>query len=261
MSIELKLDMFEGPLDLLLHLIERSEIDLYDISITEVTNQYMSVLTEMQQLELEIASEFLVMAATLLAMKSRLLLPKPEPDVFQPMFDMDVEEMDPREQLIMRLVEYKRFKVLAQSLKERERERAKIFSRAPADLQAYMPEEEPNPVKDVTLYDLIDAFQAVLEKRVTHEPVSRVQRDEMSVSERTEWLRHALRQQTDVSFSQLFLELPTREAVVVTFLALLELMKKREVMCEQRRLFADIVIRIVHDEQVANEVQKASGGQ
>lgn len=254
MTIELKLDMFEGPLDLLLHLIERSEIDLYDISITEVTNQYMAVLTKMQQLELEIASEFLVMASTLLAMKSRLLLPKPEPDIFQPMFDMDVEEIDPREQLIMRLLEYKRFKVLAQSLKEREREREKIFSRSPADLQAYMPEAEPNPVKDVTLYDLIDAFQTVLKKKVPREPVSRVQRDEMSVSERTEWLRNILRQQTDVSFSQLFLDLPTRETVVVTFLALLELMKKGEVMCEQKQLFEDIVIRVVH-EQVANEVQ------
>lgn len=258
MSIELKLDAFEGPLDLLLHLIEQSEIDIYDISIAEVTNQYMAVLTEMQQLELEIASEFLVMASTLLAMKSRSLLPKPEPDIFQPMFDMDVEELDPREQLIMRLVEYKRFKMLAQTLKEREQERAKIFSRMPADLQAYMPEEEPNPVTDVSLYDLIDAFQAALKKAAKRETVSTVKRDIISVSERTDWLRNTVHQQTAVSFSQLFLGLPTREAVVVTFLALLELMKKREVVCEQRRLFADIVIRVA-PEHVTSEVQSASG--
>lgn len=255
MSIELKLDAFEGPLDLLLHLIERSEIDLYEISIAEVTEQYMTALKGMQQLELEIASEFLVMAATLLAMKSRMLLPKPDPDIFQPMLDMDVEEIDPREQLIMRLVEYKRFKVLADMLKEREQEQAKIFTRLPSDLQMYMPEEEPNPVKNVSVYDLIEAFQTVLKKAISRDPVSHIERDEMSVSERTEWLIETLSRQSEVSFSQLFTDLTSREAVVVTFLALLELMKKREIVCEQHRLFADIVIRRTE----ASEVQNASG--
>lgn len=252
MGIELKLDTFEGPLDLLLHLIERSEIDLYDISIAEVTQQYMDALAQMQQLELEIASEFLVMASTLLAMKSKMLLPKPEPDVFQPMFEMDVEEIDPRQELIMRLVEYKRFKLLAETLKEREKERAKVFSRLPADLQAYLPEEEPNPVKNVSIYDLVEAFQSVLKKAKSVDPVSRVHRDEMSVGERIEWLRDQLKQKTHVLFSHLFLSMPTREAIVITFLALLELMKKREIVCEQNRLFADIVIHRQESSEVAN---------
>lgn len=255
MSVQLKLDAFEGPLDLLLHLIERAEIDIYEISIAEITEQYMAVLQEMQKFELEIASEFLVMASTLLAMKSRRLLPKPEPDIFQPAFDMDMEEADPREQLILRLIEYKRFKMLAETLKERERERAKIFSRLPSDLEAFMPEKGPNPVKNVSLYDLIEAFQSVLKKSEQSEPVSRVRRDEMSVNERTEWLRTILQRKKNVSFLQLFSSQPSRQAIVVTFLALLELIKKREVLCEQRQLFTDIVIR----RRETSEVQRASG--
>lgn len=253
--IELKLDAFEGPLDLLLHLIEQAEIDIYDISIAEITHQYMEVLTEMQQRRLEIASEFIVMASTLLAMKSHMLLPKPEPDVFQPTFDMEMEVIDPRQELIMRLIEYKRFKRLAEELKEREKERAKVFSRAPADLQVFLPEEEPNPVKDVSIYDLVEAFQKVMHQATAVEPISRVNRDEISVGDQINWLREKLTQESEIVISRLFSEMPSREAIIVTFLAVLELMKNREIVCEQHRLFADIVIR----RQEMSEVHKASG--
>ena len=252
MNIELKLETFEGPLDLLLHLIERSEIDLYEISIAEVTQQYMEVLAEMQRLELDVASEFLVMASTLLAMKSKMLLPKPEPDTFQPGFDMDVEEVDPRQELILRLVEYKRFKLLAEMLKKRGKDRAKVFTRIPADLQAFIPEKEPNPVKDVSVYDLAKAFQSILANKKKAEPTSRIKRDTLSVSERVHALRTLLHRKKEIKFTKLLTGLPTREAVIVTFLAVLELIKKREVVCEQKQLFSEIVI-------CRNEVNEASG--
>lgn len=244
MSIELKLGTFEGPLDLLLHLIEQSEIDLYEISIAEVTKQYMTALAEMQRLELDVASEFIVMAATLLAMKSKRLLPKPEPDVFQPMFDMEEAEIDdPREALILRLVEYKRFKVLAQTLKEHEKERAKVFSRAPSDLQSFISGETSPSVKDVSVYQLAEAFQSVLERTQPSHTAAYVQREVMSVGDRVEWLRKQLGQKERVHFSALFESMPTRQALVVTFMALLELMKKNEIICEQNRQFTDILIR------------------
>ena len=163
MNIELKLETFEGPLDLLLHLIERSEIDLYEISIAEVTQQYMEVLAEMQRLELDVASEFLVMASTLLAMKSKMLLPKPEPDTFQPGFDMDVEdEVDPRQELFSALWNINGLNSWLKRQKKGERTGCKAFTRIPADLQAFIPEKEPNPVKDVSVYDLAKAFQSIL---------------------------------------------------------------------------------------------------
>lgn len=253
--IELKLDAFEGPLDLLLHLVEQAEIDIYDIPIAEITRQYMEVLSEMQQRRLEIASEFIVMASTLLAMKSHMLLPKPDPDVFQPAFDMEMEAIDPRQELIMRLIEYKRFKRLAEELKEREKERAKVFSRVPSDLQAFLPEEKPNPVKDVSIYDLVEAFQRVMQQAMAVEPISRVSRDEISVGEQIDWLREKLAQESEVMLSRLFTEMPSREAIIVTFLAVLELMKKHEIVCEQHRLFSEIVIR----RQETNEVYGANG--
>ncbi|WP_054949557.1 segregation and condensation protein A [Numidum massiliense] len=243
MQIELKLEAFEGPLDLLLYLIERAEIDVFDIPISAVTEQYMEVLTEMQRLELEVASEFLVMAATLLAMKSRMLLPQPEPDPLSDLYDEEEELIDPREQLIMRLIEYKRFKMLAEKLKARGSERAQVFSRLPADLGRFMPPEEPPRVQDVSVYQLIDAFQTVLQKTKPAQPrVRSVQREELSIQEQIDALRAQLQQNEQLFFSELFEEMPTREAVIVTFLALLELMKKREVTCWQDGRFAEIVI-------------------
>lgn len=253
MAIKLKLDAFEGPLDLLLHLIEKAEIDLYDISIAEITQQYMAALTEMKKLELEIASEFLVMASTLLVMKSEMLLPKPKPELFQP--EAEDEEMDPRQQLIQRLVEYKRFKRLAAVLKEREKDRAQVFSRLPADLQAYIPETGAYPTLHATLYDLVEAFRAVMQKKKALPETARIRRDKVSVSDMVVRLRHRLAREEDVLFSKLFDDVMSREVVVATFLALLELIKKREVVCEQSRLFADIVIR----RQTAGEVQSISG--
>lgn len=255
MNIELKLEAFEGPLDLLLHLIDQAEVDIYDISVAEVTKQYMDALHSIEQLELELASEFLVMAATLLAMKSKSLLPKPSPDVFQPALDLEEDDIDPREELIRRLVEYKRFKVLAERLKACQTEREHIFTRMPTDLTPYLSEAETNPVRGVTIYHLIEAFQSVMRLVKSKNVTTRVRRDPLSVSEQVDWLSQKLNERHQLTFFQLFDGMASREVVVVTFLALLELIKKRAVTCEQHGRFGDIVIA----KRETKEVQSTGG--
>jgi segregation and condensation protein A len=241
MMINVKIDSFEGPLDLLLHLIEKAEVDIYDISVSEITVQYVDYIHQMKQLELEIASEFLVMAASLLAMKSRMLLPKKEDLSFQPMLDMDMEEIDPREELIRRLTEYKKYKELASQLREKEAARSQIFTRPAENLSAFMEQEESNPVANVSLFDLLEAFQSVLQEK-EEDPITRVERDEVSIDARMLEIKSFVQQREKVSFVQLFEQGWTRDGLIVTFLALLELMKKKEIRCEQDSLFADIWI-------------------
>lgn len=241
MMINVKIDSFEGPLDLLLHLIEKAEVDIYEISVSEITVQYVEYVHQMKQLELKIASEFLVMPASLLAMKSRMLLPKKEDLSFQPMFDMDMEEIDPREELIRRLTEYKKYKELASQLREKEAARSQIFTRPAENLSAFMEQEESNPVANVSLFDLLEAFQSVLREK-EEDPITRVERDEVSIDARMLEIKSFVQQRGKVSFVQLFEQGWTRDGLIVTFLALLELMKKKEIRCEQDSLFADIWI-------------------
>lgn len=236
--IKIKIDAFEGPLDLLLHLIEQAEVDIYDISVAEITDQYVAYIRTMQELELEIASEFLVMAATLLAIKSKMLLPQEEEYAFQTTLDMDVEEADPRAELIQRLVEYKKYKQLAAHLREKETERSQTYTRPSDDLSVFI-EEEPNPVKEVSLFDLLRAFQLVLQKP-PDEPLAKVEREEWSIGERMVEIKSVLAEKHKVAFSHFFQETKSKNQVIVTFLALLELMKKREIYCYQKRLFDEI---------------------
>ncbi|WP_025028024.1 segregation and condensation protein A [Caldalkalibacillus mannanilyticus] len=239
--ISVKIDSFEGPLDLLLHLIDKAEVDIYEISVAEITDQYVEYIGQMQELELEIASEFIVMAATLLAIKSRMLLPKKEELSFQPMFDMDVEELDPREELIMRLIEYKKFKGLALQLREKETERSKVFTRPAENLSVFIENESSNPVANVSLFDLLEAFQTVLQEKKTA-PMSRVDRDEISIESRMGQIKAIISERKRIPFSQLFDQYWTKDQVIVTFLAVLEMMKKKEIACEQTSLFSDIWI-------------------
>lgn len=242
LAYSIKLDSFEGPLDLLLHLIDKAEVDIYDIPVAEITEQYMSILEEAQEWQLDIASEFVVMAATLLSIKSKMLLPKKEEQVFQPFFDMEVEEVDPREELIARLLEYKRYKLLAEALREREVGRSQVFTRPAEDLAPYVREEE-NPVKDVSLYDLLAALEKLVQRAVEKEPVAKVARDEISIKDRMKEIRQLLASDGGmVRFFQLFSENATRTEIVTTFLALLELMKAKHITCIQNQLFQDILI-------------------
>lgn len=240
MDVKIKLDSFEGPLDLLLHLIEKAEVDIYEVPIAKITDQYVQVLSAAQEIELEVASEFLVMAATLIAIKSRMLLPKQE--LIEDDFDLLEEEwMDPREELVERLLEYKRYKRLGEVLREREEERSKVYSRTPMDLTPYIP--EVNPVEGLTTDDLLQAFIEALKNRKPPEPMTKVAREEISVSARMEEIFQELLEKGHLFFSRLLIwDEVTKERVITTFLALLELMKLKRIVCRQNDLFGDILI-------------------
>lgn len=240
MDVTIRLESFEGPLDLLLHLIEQSELDVCEVPIARITDQYMAYLSAMREWELEIASEFLVMAATLLAIKSRMLLPRTDPD--------ETTEgpggengIDPREELVERLLEYKKYKQLAEVLREFEAKRSQVYTRPPADLSAYAREE--NPVGNLTVDDLFQAFVEILSHRRNEPPLARIVREEISVSDRMEEVLSVLAENGGaIRFTRLLRREATREQIVTTFLALLELIKLKRVICRQRQLFDEIII-------------------
>lgn len=242
MQYSVKIDAFEGPLDLLLHLINRYEIDIYDIPVAEITDQYMSYIHAMKELQLDVASEFLVMAATLLAIKSKMLLPKQEEDLLDD--DLLEEEEDPREELMNRLIEYRRYKQAAEELKHRETERSQVFTRPHSDLSMFM-EDKPKepPVSDITLYDMLDAFQKMLKRKRLEAPrTTTVNRQEIPIQARMDEILNELQTfRGKRNFFELF-PFPEREYIVVTFLALLELLKLNKVYCEQDTNFSDMII-------------------
>nr|WP_220186004.1 segregation/condensation protein A [Paenactinomyces guangxiensis] len=241
--------MFEGPLDLLLHLIEKAEVDIYEVPIAKITDQYMEILTEAQEMKLDVASEFLVMAATLIAIKSRMLLPRQE--LGEDEMNLGEEEwFDPREELVERLLQYKRFKRLGELLREREQERNKVYSRPALDLAAYAP--AVNPVDGLTPDDLLQAFVDVLKSRKPSEPMTRVAREEISVSARMEEIYQDLLKRGHLLFSRLLeWDQVTRERVITTFLALLELMKLKKIICRQKDLFGEILIEKLEEAEVS----------
>lgn len=250
-----KLETFEGPLDLLLHLIDKAEIDIQDIPISDITDQYMAYLHSMQELELDITSEFLVMAATLLSIKSKLLLPKPP--VIEDFEDYDYgqdDDYDPRAELVARLIEYRKYKGIARHLHEREWERSLIFSKEPEDLRPYMPlETESNPVEGLHAADLIAAFQRALRKAEKRTTVARIQRDEISVKDRIRdvvQVFEKLEPGGRMLFSGLLEGQAHRHEIVVTFLAVLELMKMKQIVCYQERTFEDIVMEWRGEERI-----------
>ena len=177
----MKLEAFTGPLDLLLHLIHRLEIDIYDIPMAELTAQYIDHIHTMQELELNEASEYLVMAATLLAIKSRMLLPIHEGEMDEDEFEVDA--IDPREELVSRLIEYKKYKEAAEKLKDMEAERAQVFTRPPSSLSGFVPSEQLALFDtSVNVYDMLSAFQKILRRQQLKKPLStRVARQEISI--------------------------------------------------------------------------------
>lgn len=236
-AYQVKLETFEGPLDLLLHLINQYEIDIYDIPVAEITEQYMDYIHTMKRLELNIASEYLVMAATLLVIKSQMLLPKQELND-----DFDEYEEDPREELVQRLVKYRKYKEAAHHLEAKETDANQIFTRSPiifsdADLK-------PAVVKgDVTIYDMISAMNKMLERKKWNEPLEpRIQRIEIPIEQRMEEMIHIVKKsENGVLFDQLF-TYQSKSHIVITFMALLELMKNNAVYCEQENHFGDLYI-------------------
>lgn len=235
MEYKVKIDSFEGPLDLLLHLINKLEIDIYDIPTAEITNQYLLYVNTMQELELDIASEYLVMAATLIAMKSRSLLP--DHSSIDNEYD---EEEDMSEELMRRLIEYKKYKEAAIKLQELEKERTKLFSRSPADALFAPAEESP---LNVTIYDMLGAFQKMTRrKKISIPRQTTVRREELSVEIRMKMLMETLHEaKAPVLFEDLF-QSHEKEELVVSFLAILELMKQNEITVMQKGSFAQLYV-------------------
>lgn len=243
MSYKIKIDAFEGPLDLLLHLINRLEIDIYDIPVAEITDQYVSYIHTMKELELDVASEYLVMAATLLAIKSKMLLPKHE-DEWDAEEEEFIYEEDPRDELVMQLLEYKKYKEAAGEFKHLEAERALIYTKPPIDLTPFSSDANVEKADlDVNLYDMLGAFQKLLRRKRLQKPLqTRITRQEVSIERRIGELRETLRAKGNkVPFTSLFVD-DNKEQLVVTFLAILEMMKQNEVIVEQTNNFEDIFI-------------------
>ncbi|MED2972696.1 MULTISPECIES: segregation/condensation protein A [unclassified Fictibacillus] len=251
MKYSVKVDAFEGPLDLLLHLITSYEIDIYDIPVAAITEQYMNYIHTMQELKLDVASEYLVMAATLLAIKSKMLLPKQDVQDLDQQMEIEMDE-DPREDLVRRLIEYRKFKQAAVGLKEKETARSMIFTREAMDLTYYEnQEEEVNPVANVTIYDMLAAMQKIFTKKLEKAPrKTTIERQEIPIETRMKQIINEIRYSSGrKKFSDLFTS-SNREHLVVTFLAVLELMKTKDVTCEQENNFSEIFIYATKENEV-----------
>jgi len=236
MTYKVKLDVFEGPLDLLLYLIGKEEVDIYDIPIAKVTDQYLEYMELMQLLDLNIAGEFLVMAATLMHIKSKLLLP---PDVNE---DLAAEEEDPRAELVKRLLEYKKFKEAAAELSQRESTQKHFFSRVGPGIEIDdLPAQPSEEFFEASLFDLITAFTKVL-KDVPKEAFYQVVKDEFTVSEKIHDILHLMAERKTMLFVDLFKGAKNKFEVITMFLALLELIKMKELVVRQPSQFGDIEI-------------------
>jgi segregation and condensation protein A len=230
-STHVQLEIFEGPLDLLLHLIKKNEVSITDIPIATITEQYLAALDLMQTLSLDVAGEFLVMAATLIHIKSRMLLPAGDDEA-----DED-EGVDPRDELVRRLLEYQRYKDAASELEQRDILTRDVFIRAAPPME----ETVPRGFREVSIFELLGALKRVIE-RLPKDAVHEVTLDKITVREKMTLLLDKLRIQSQILFEALFDDVKTRMEVVVTFLAMLELVKVRAIRIVQEEMAGPIVI-------------------
>ena len=235
-----KLQVFEGPLDLLLHLLEKNKVNIYDIPIVEITRQYMEYIREMQRHDLNVVSEFLVMAATLLDIKSKMLLPKQE-----------TEEEDPRAELVQQLLEYKMYKCISYELKDRQMDAGKVLFREPSIPDEVAAYEEPidmeELVADNTLAKLNEIFQSMMKRQVDKiDPVrskfGKIEKEEVSLADTMAHLEDYARTHKRFSFRNLLETKSSKMEIIVNFLAILELMKLGKISIRQEELFDDIMI-------------------
>lgn len=234
--MDFKINEFEGPLDLLLHLIKESKMNIMDIEIEKITEQYMNYLDLQEKMNLEIASEYLVMASELIEIKSKLLLPNPKNE--------EGEEEDPREELVNRLLEYQAYKEITKVLQDKENLRKEIYTKAPENIRNYV-EEDVSITTDVTLDDLVEAFKKYLERKKETKPLqTKITVNEVTVSSRRHDIKNLLRTKKRVSFFELF-PVVSKEYVIATFLAVLEMAKSHELTITQNGTFDDIICEAV----------------
>lgn len=243
-EINVKLQVFEGPLDLLLHLLEKNKVNIYDIPISEITDQYLEYIDEMKKQDLDIMSEFLVMAATLLNIKSKMLLPKK-------VVEEDEEEIDPRAELVQKLLEYKMYKCMAYELKDRQIDaQHMIFRKAdiPKEVKAYEPPVDLDElIGDLTLEKLNKIFKSVMLRQENKiDPIrskfGQIEKEEISLADKMMYLEEYAYNHEEFSFREMLEEQSTKMEIIVTFLAILEMMKIGKIVISQEDLFEDIRI-------------------
>ncbi len=243
MNLEFKLQVFEGPLDLLLHLLDKNKVSIYDIPIVDITNQYMEYIRQMRENDLNVMSEFMVMAATLLDIKSRMLLPIEETE--------DEETEDPRAELVQQLLEYKLYKSMAFELRDRQMDAEKVFYKLPTipeEVAAYQPPVDTKElVADLSLNQLNDIFKSVLKRQKDKiDPIrskfGEIKKEEVSLEDKMVYLHDYAMNHRKFSFRQLLESQSSKLEVIVTFLAILELMKAGSILISQEHTFDDIKI-------------------
>jgi segregation and condensation protein A len=251
MSYKIKLELFEGPLDLLLYLVKKDHLNIYDIPIAQVAEQYLRYLELMQLLDLNIAGEFLVMAASLMEIKSKMLLPAQEANQLQP-------AEDPRAELVRRLLEYENFKKVAEELKKREAQQTEVFKRPKQEILPEIAARE-EVYFEASLFDLISAFSQAMEE-VPREIFYEVLKDEFTVEEKVHQVLHLLLVRSTIPLSELFFQAKNKIEMVVIFLAILELIRMKEVIALQRELFQEIEISR-NKENIIPYAQRDKAGQ
>ena len=243
MELTVKLQVFEGPLDLLLYLLDKNKVNIYDIPIVEITAQYMEYIAEMKRQDLDVLSEFLVMAATLIDIKSKMLLPRDPDD--------EEEETDPRAELVQQLLEYKMYKCMAYELKDRQVDAQRVMFKKPTIPEEVLEYQEPlnveELVSDFTLAKLNEIFKSIMRKQQDKiDPLrskfGKIEKEEVSLEEKTEYLENYATTHKHFSFRSLLEAQSSKVEVIVTFLAILELMKTGKILISQEHIFDDIQI-------------------
>lgn len=260
MDLSVKLEVFEGPLDLLLHLLEKNKVSIYDIPIVEITDQYLAYIREMQRQDLNIMSEFMVMAATLLDIKARWLLPREESE--------DVEESDPRAELVEQLLQYKMYKYMSMELKDRQMDAGRQMYKGPTIPDEVKGYEAPVNLDELTsgldLRILHSVFETVMKRQESKlDPIrskfGRIEKEEVSLEEKMNDLETYLQKHKVFSFCDLMEQQHSKVALVVTFLAVLELMKMGRISVQQQEIFGDIRIVVKETEDHTGEYRNNPG--
>ena len=236
---EVILESFEGPLDLLYHLIEKEKVDIYDIPISKITDQYIEHINAMKEFDLEVTSEFLIMASTLIEIKSKMLLPKVKKEEIE-----DEDGLDPREELVRKLIEYKKYKEASLELKAREDTYKKIYYKAREEIEYY---EEELDLEGVDLSTLMELYENILEKGLDlpkDTEFEEIKRDEITIEESIRDVLYTLNLKKKIKFQDLFEANSTKAVIVTTFLAILELIKQKSISIKQENNFSEIYVEL-----------------
>ncbi len=245
MDYEIKLDVFQGPLDLLLHLIEKEEVDIYNIPIAIITEKYLDYLQTLQMLNLEVVGDFLVMAATLMQIKVKMLLPQSTFDSEETTEDGE----DPRWELAQKLIEYKKIKEASLSLQKLENNQSLVYTRSGGEFADKKITAAVDPLKDLSVWDLVDAFKVILES-LEEKPIKSIPKQEISIKQRMTEIMDLVSEKGEMLFQKVFFEVKTKLGLITCFLAVLELIRLRKISASQTLIFGEIMLSI--PEKVSN---------